>query len=343
LETQGQDIKLSADRMEMGKHFANKIWNAIRFAYSSLDGYPEADAMPEKFAAKEDRWILSRLQFVRTEVTNAINEYRMRDGALALYDFFWKEFCDWYLELIKPRLRAAGTGNGERGTGEAEQSAFEVRCVLDHTISSFLKLLHPYMPHLTEELWIPYSKRDANAPRKLLITSEWAGDYPKYRDITLEEQFAVTMDLVRGIRNVRASVGLTDKTPLPVICSTNDETVRRELHEMEAVIKQSARLSELTIGENIERPASSSSFILPEGPTAVYVPLAGLVDLDAERTKGHKKLEDLEKQLAGKNAQLANENFVSKAKPEAVQMIVDGRDRLLEQIALQREHLISLG
>jgi len=340
LETQGQDIKLSPDRMEMGKHFANKIWNAIRFAYTSLDGHPEPEAMPKIFSAKEDRWILSRLQFVTVTVSDAINEYRMRDGALALYDFFWKEFCDWYLELIKPRLRAV---SGDATPTEAEQqSAFEARCVLDHTIFNFLKLLHPYMPHLTEELWIPYSKRDAKHPPKLLITQEWAGNYPAYRDIELEATFAVMMDLIRGIRNVRASVGLTDKTPLAVICSAPSD-VQKELHDMEAVITQSAKLSQLTIGENLPRPESSSSFILPEGPTAVYIPLTGLVDLDAERAKGKKKLEDLEKQLAGKNAQLANENFVSKAKPEAVQMIVDGRDRLLEQITLQKEHLASLG
>ena len=170
----------------------------------------------------------------------------------------------------------------------------------------------------------------------MLILEKWPELQPNCRDLELEEKFAVAMDLVRGIRNVRASINLTDKTPLAVICSTSSQEVQTELKEMEVVIKQSARLSELTIGENLSRPDSSSAFILPEGPTAVYVPLAGLVDLDAERAKGKKKLEDLEKQLAGKIAQLANENFVSKAKPEAVQMIVDGRDKLLEQIALQK-------
>ncbi len=345
LETQGQDIKLSADRMEMGKHFANKIWNAVRFAYTALET-ATPQSLPAQPSAREDRWILSRLQYVNKEVTAAIGEYRMHDGALALYDFFWKEFCDWYLELIKPRLKAvAPNEEGRTPTADELQSANEVRSTLNTVLDTFVRLLHPYMPHITEELWQrhPTAERGPHGMRTLLVVSDWPELEETRRDPSLEQKFMVMMDLVRGIRNVRASVGLTDKTPLPVICSTAAAEVRDELREMESVIRQSARLAELTIGENLARPESSSSFILPEGPTAVYIPLAGLVDLDAERAKGRKKLEDLNKQLTGKNAQLANENFVSKAKPEAVQVIVDARDRLIEQIALQQEHLASLG
>ncbi|MDK9699485.1 MAG: valine--tRNA ligase [bacterium] len=343
LATEGQDIKLAADRMEMGKHFANKIWNAVRFVYQALDAHPEPEAMPHKFTMREDKWILSQLQTVTGTVTGAIEEYRLREGALALYDFFWNQFCDWYLELIKPRLRA---GNEPDADDAAKRSAFEARCVLDHTIHTFLKLLHPYMPHITEELWQihPSAKHsNYNPPRPLLMLANWPEPNPLWIDLHIEQAFALTMELVRNIRATRAAVNLTDKTLLKVMCSTSSHDVRLELQEMETVIKQSAKLEELTIGENLPRPEQSTSFMLPFGPTVVYIPLAGLVDLEAERAKARKKLEELDKQIAGKNAQLANENFVSRAKPEAVQVIVESRNRLEEQIQLMKEHLSSLG
>lgn len=341
LNTEGQDIKLSPERMEMGKHFANKIWNAVRFAYSSIEKYPQAESMPIQFSSLEDRWILSRLQFTTDEVTKSIEEYRLRDGALVLYEFFWKDFCDWYLELVKPRLRSAETNDA---TELSKQSAYEARAVIDHTIDTFLRLLHPFMPHITEELWqqYPNAKKSENGLRNLLIRENWCIPNFNLRDVHLEESFSVATELVRQLRAVRASVGLTDKTPISAICSTLSDTTIAELEEMKTIILQSAKLSELIIGRNIERPPQSSSFILPFGPTAVFVPLSGWVDIEAEKQKAQKKLAEYELQLAQKESQLANENFISRAKPEAVQVIVTARDRLLEQIKIQLEQIEML-
>ncbi|MCX7835434.1 MAG: valine--tRNA ligase [bacterium] len=338
LNTEGQDIKLSPDKMEMGKHFANKIWNAIRFVYTALEDYTPPKQSSHEFKEREDRWILSRLQYIIQEVTLSIDEYRLREGALALYEFFWKEFCDWYLELIKPRLNAI---KKDFPTEDEIQSANDAKWVMNQVVDNFLRLLHPYMPHISEELWqaYPNAKRNQDGLRNLLIKESWCAPLNSNRDLHLEETFELTIELVRNLRALRTSVGLTEKTPIQVICSTSSEKVLYELEEMRSVIIRSAKLSELIVGKDLERPKHSLSFLLPQGPTAVYVPLEGLVDIEAERVKAEKKLQELQFQYEQKEAQLQNENFIQRAKPHAIQVIVEARNRIYEQIQILKAHI----
>lgn len=306
LTTEGQDIKLDPVRFEMGRNFMNKLWNAARFTLSNLEGH---DPAPAGRLELVDRWILTELTRAQRAVDEALDGYKFNHAVEAIYDFTWRDFCDWYLELVKPRLRAGG------------EAAATVRATLVRVLGGICTMLHPVAPHITEEVWDklrPWSGADG-----LLAQSTWALE--PFDDASVGSSVAALQELVGRIRNLRAQSRVPERESVDVLVVPSEgDSTAAELRPLVEDVCRLARCSSLTLAQ-AEPPSTNASDVLSFG--VLYVDLEGKVDLSAERARLSKELEKARGQLEGTRRKLSNENFVSRA-PEAV--VQNERDRLAE-------------
>ena len=299
LAAQNHDIKLDVKFFDTYKKFANKIWNAARFALLNMEGFEEIDLRKEKLAI-EDRWILSRLaRSVRT-VEEAIDSYDFPSAAKTIYSFFWNEFCDWYIESIKPRLNGGG-----RNRTIAQN-------VLVRILDSSLRMLHPFMPYITEELWqrLPDSKG-------LLIASEWPEFDESDFDVSSENEFSKIMEMVRGIRNVKAEMNIPPSSRTDVYYL--GERIDTEILKLVSNLSNS--------GELIARSEKASGSVSAWGDSGntLYVVL-GEIDTIAEIERLEGKLEKERSDLARTKSKLENKSFVDNAPEEVVN---ENKERLI--------------
>jgi valyl-tRNA synthetase len=316
LTREGQDVKLSENRFELGQRFCNKIWNATRFALGNLeddDGEagtgvgartagPAAAAGAGAAGALEDRWIRSRCGATVDAVSAALEEYRFHDAAQDLYRFFWNDACDWYLEVAKPRL-APGADPADRAAARATLSA---------VLSASLRMLHPFLPFLTEELWghLP----GTSGP---LFSETWPDRAPFPADGEAEADFGLLQEAVTAVRNIRAEMGLPPAAEVDVLVRTDDDRSARILAETRDLVAALARVGALTAGPDVEKPRAAASAVVPGG--TLFLPLEGLIDLDVERRRLEKERERLANLVGGAERKLGNESFVSRAKPDVVE------------------------
>jgi valyl-tRNA synthetase len=318
----GNDQRLEEPRMEAARNFANKLWNASRFVLSNLDDGQRVEAPRERQALPvEDRWILSRLGGLMLNVDRLMERFELGEAGREIESFLWDEFCDWYLEIAKIRLRAAG-----------EASPLPV---LVHVLDQCLRLLHPYMPYVTEEIWSGsgelrrHLEQDAG---DLLMTA----DYPRvtqqqyetaWRDEAAEREMTLVLDIVRAVRNIRRERGIDAGRWLEAYVVADAALARHAL-----AIETLARVRPLKIVQQRgQAPAESvATAILAEAQ--VVVPLSGLFDVAAERAKLEKERTEAQGQVEGLEKQLGNERFLAGAKPEVVegarQRLEDARARL---------------
>ncbi len=326
LSPEGQDLKLSESRFEMGRNFANKVWNAGRFALINLAEHA-GDALEGKDLAPlrtfEDRWILSRLQAAVEAVTGYLGDYRTHEAAQVIYDFVWHEVCDWYVEIIKPRL----------GPDAAPEDGAVARQTLARVLDEALRLLHPFAPFLTEELWqhlkatIGGSSLPAAARLQAegIIRAAWPELQPELRDTEVEAQMAALQDIVRAVRNVRKSMGLSDRTAVAVVISSPDGPADAVVSAHEQFLLDMAVLSGLEHGVEIAKPPRCATAVV--GTTEVFLKLEGLVDIDEERARLSKQRQDLAKQIESADKILHNPDFLARAPQEVV---VQKRERAAE-------------
>ena len=310
LTAEGQDVKLWESRFEMGRNFANKLWNASRFCLTRISQAPDEVSTrpaPDDNLTYEDRWILSRLNSVIGSYTSALEGYRFHEAAMTMYDFTWHEFCDWYIEMAKPRLDEAADPS-DRTTALS---------VLAKVLSDTLLLLHPFIPFITEEVW---QKMRELLPHGELSESVMLGPWPQM-DATeisteLESEMALLQNLVRGVRNIRNKMDIKEKTPLTALVSVPHETARADIEARAELIRRMANLDRLDIGVGIEKPEAAATEVVAQ--MQLFVPLEGIIDFDAERQRLEVQLEKTEQQLASLQKQLANPNFLAKAPTEVV-------------------------
>lgn len=312
----------TSERFELGRTFPNKFWNAARFAIMNLDGYAPTPVQPQDLAI-EDRWILSRLDGLVADVTAHLDAFRFADAARALRDFTWNDFCDWYLELVKARLR------DESRRGVARQ-------VLAWVLDQLCRLLHPVMPFVTEEAW---QALNAVAPeRGLEVTTRaadsvcvaaWPAEAPGRRDPSAESTIAQWQEKVATLRNLRAERGVPDKARImPTIVATGE--VAAALRAGEALIRGLSGAETLTIVDRLDtRPTQAAVAVLADAE--VILPLEGLIDTQAERARLRKQLADLDRQLHALAAKLDNEGFVARAPAEVVAQARARREELAAQ------------
>jgi valyl-tRNA synthetase len=328
LTREGQDVKLSPDRFDQGFRFGNKIWNAARFVLLNLAG--ERGAGTSRAAERlEDRWVLSRLERTRREVTTALEEHRLNDAATTLYRFVWNDFCDWYVELAKPRLgEAAGpSGVAARGT-------------LARVLRDMLALLHPFTPYLTEVLWealhATLGERDAG----LLMNAAWPDGAGLELDPQAEADMAVIQDLVGAVRGVRALTMAGERNPLRAVIAAPRPAERRVLEEHAASARALAFLESFELVEQAERPPRSA--VAVAGGIEAFVLLSEDVDLGKLRDVLARRVEKLAGGLGALDKKLASEGFVSRADPEVVAAERARRAELVVERELLERNLAGL-
>ena len=300
--------KQASERFEIGRNFANKIWNAARFILMNLDGYTP-HAIKREELPLEDRWILSRLAWATQSVTEQLEGFRFSDAARTLYDFVWSEFCDWYLEMSKGRLKGE-----DRAT---------VQRVLIGVLDAIVRLVHPVMPFVAESIW--HALNDAAFERGVpnpepasesVMIAPWPEFPADWRDAAMEASMARMQELVRSVREVRNRYNIEPKTPLETFVRCN-VGVAGDFGTLAPFIIQLAGIGKLESGPDVTKPPQAASHVTPE--FEVYVSLKGLIDPAAEAKRLDKQLADKRKQLQGTQAKLANANFVKNAPPEIVQ------------------------
>ena len=307
LAGQGRNIRLSKQVVEGNRNFSTKLWNAVRFAEMNECGAP-GPIDPSTIERPVNRWILSELDACVADVTRGLEEYRFNDAAGALYRFIWNTLCDWYLELIKPLL-----------AGMDDSAKRETRMVCGYAIDEALKLLHPFMPFITEELWERRAPGRAN-DQGFLMLQQW----PKaagWRDDAATNEIEWLIDLISEIRSLRNDLGVPAgaKVPLAIVNASNTDLMRVGSHE--EILRRMARVEELTLPN--EMPAGAVSAVV--GSTVAAMSIADLIDVAEARKRLDKEIATLDKDITSTEKKLANADFVAKAPEEIVE---ENRERI---------------
>jgi valyl-tRNA synthetase len=325
--------KQASEKFELGRNFANKLWNAARFLLLNLEGYqPEAIRIEE--LPIEDRWILSRLATTTAAVTDQLENYHFSEAARTIYDFTWSEFCDWYVEICKRRLQ--GFGNPKL-----------VQRVLVGLLDAIMRLVHPIMPFVAESIWQALSdvafERGLPAPEpaaESVVIAPWP-DFPEsWKDPAMERRFARMQDLVRFVRQVRNNYGLDARTPVELFVRC-DEKVDGDFKELSPYVILLAGLGgNFQWGAGASKPPQSATHVHPE--FEAYVSLRGLIDVGEEVRRLEKQLTEKQKHLRGTQAKLENPNFLEKAPVDVVQQQRDLVAELQKQIQAIESNLQDL-
>ncbi|WP_337542942.1 valine--tRNA ligase [Acidaminococcus timonensis] len=321
--TPGNDMRFYWNRIESTRNFANKIWNASRFALMNLDGYDKnAEKAPLTLA---DLWILSRLQHTIQAVSDYLEKFELGEAGRLIYDFIWGEVCDWYIELAKPRLY-----NKE----DAAQRA-TAQSVLCRVLGDAMKLLHPYMPFITEEIWqhLPHEG-------KSIMIAPWPKADDALIDDTVEKQMTVIMDTIKSIRNMRAEVNAAPghKAPATVLV---DEDLKDVFKAHASYIQQLGTVDSLTIG-GMDDVAPENAMAAVVNGAKVYLPLKGLIDVEKELARLQKELDGAEKEAKRAAGKLSNQNFLSKAPAEVVEKEKTKQTEVLARIDGLKERMETL-
>jgi valyl-tRNA synthetase len=324
--------KQASEKFELGRNFANKLWNAARFLLLNLDDYKPGAIRLEELPI-EDRWILSRLATTTEAVTNQLEGYHLSEAARTIYEFTWSEFCDWYLEMSKGRLR------------EPEGRATAKR-VLVGVLDAILRLVHPIMPFVAESIWQALAEsafeRGLPTPEpatESIVIAPWPNLPASWKDPAMEDRIARMQKLVRFVREVRNQYQLDAKLRLDVSVRCS-ESMAEDFRSLTPFVILLAGVGRLECGPNQRKPAQPASHVDPE--FEAYVSLQGLIDVENERKRSQKLLSEKNRQLQTAEAKLTNSNFVDKAPAEVVQQQKDLVASLKEQIKTIESNLKEL-
>ncbi len=324
--------KQASEKFEQGRNFANKLWNAARFLMMNLEGYkPEAIRFDE--LPIEDRWILSRLTTVSKEVTQSLEAYRFSEVSRLVYDFTWSEFCDWYLEMSKGRLKE-------------KASRPLVQRVLVAVLDAILRLAHPVMPFVTETIWLALGEiafergiPNPDPAEEAVMVAPWP-DFPEsWQDSAMEQRLARMQEVVRAAREVRNRYLIDTKTELAIFLRCNKD-IAEDFQTLSPFITMLAGVGKIEAGPDITKPAQAATFIQPQ--YEMFTSLEGLIDINAEIKRLEKQLAEKQKHLKGTEGKLNNANFVSKAPQEVVQQQRDLVEDLKKQIQNMESNLAEL-
>jgi valyl-tRNA synthetase len=307
---------MSEKRVEGYRHFVNKLWNAARFALMHVEqGYDQIDST---HLSLPDRWILSRLQRVTAAAEKALDDYRFNEAASELYNFVWHEFCDWYLEAIKPALY------GKKGEDQKQATL----AVLYNTLHDTLILLHAFMPFVTEEIWHKLPGTNGSI-MKAVFPSRRASDIGISRDKEAESQMTLLIDIISGVRNIRGEMNIAPSLEMEVLVQSDDDSTRKTIDQHQDVVSNLAKLKSLTVSASGQRPKSSATAVI-EGAT-IFVSLEGVIDFAKECERLEKEINKLDTELAKVTKKLENEAFLSKAPANVVADVKEKHAGLAEK------------
>ncbi|MFH1853399.1 MAG: valine--tRNA ligase [Candidatus Neomarinimicrobiota bacterium] len=298
---QGLDVLFSTARLEVGRNFMNKLWNAARFVQMNLgdEEIPEPDEALLHRLELPERWILSRLNQTIVNVNRQLGRFHFNEGAKVIYEFTWSDFCDWYIEIAKTRFY-----------GDDPDLARSAKIVAVHVLRNILHLLHPYAPFITEELWCHFRRPEEPD----LIVAGWPHAKMARIDKSIDNRMAALQDVITAVRTIRSRMNVPPGKMADLVIR-GPQADRQEIEANVAVVKTLARLAVVNSGSDLEKPPQSATTVV--GRLELFVPLGGLIDLDLERSRLQKRLTELEQHLAGLRKKLADANFTSRA-PQAV-------------------------
>lgn len=304
LASTGRDINWDMRRLEGYRNFCNKLWNAARFVLSNCEGQDVATNHDNVELSVADQWIISRLQRAEQNVINALDNYRLDQAAQAIYEFVWNEYCDWYLELTKPVLNGDSSPAAKAGT----------RRTLLRVLETMLRLMHPIMPYITEEIWQRVKGLVGKSGDSIMLEAYPQPDSSKI-NVQAEADVEWLKGVIAGIRNIRGEMNISPSKALPVLCHNVSADDAARLERYRSQLNFLARLDSLTILANdAELPPAATALV---GDMAVLVPLKGFIDKDAEAARLGKEINRLEQEVARIGGKLSNESFTAKA-PAAV-------------------------
>ncbi|KPF41804.1 valine--tRNA ligase [Rhizobium sp. AAP43] len=299
MAAQGRDVKLDPARIAGYRNFGTKLWNATRFA--EMNGV-KADAkfLPETASLAINRWILTELARTERDVTEAIESYRFNDAASSLYRFVWNQFCDWYLELLKPVFM-----------GEDEAAKAEAQACAAYVLEETYKLLHPFMPFMTEELWA-HTAGEGVSRDTLLCHAAWPA--PEFSDESSAADINWLIDLVTGIRSARSEMNVPPGATAPLVMVGANGVTQDRVMRHDAAIKRLARVETITLAA--EAPKGAAQIVI--GEATACLPLGALIDITAEKARIEKAIGKVEQEMGRISGKLSNEKFVANANPEVV-------------------------
>ena len=320
----GQDVRFSYEKMDAAWNFINKIWNASRFVIMNVEGFTaeDIDFSGEKTVA--DRWILTRLNETIEKVTSLFDQFEFGEAGRQLYNFMWDDFCDWYIEMSKEILY-----------GEDEEAKQTTKSILVYVLDQTLRLLHPIMPFVTEEIWakIPHTGES-------LVVADYPVVHPEYNDKTAAKGMEFLKELIRSVRNIRAEVNTPLSKPITLLIKTNDQKIDEFLIENTSYIERFCNPEELVIASDITAPDLAMSAVLTGAE--IYLPLAGLINIEEEIKRLEKELAKWNGEVKRVQGKLANERFVANA-PENVVAEERAKEKdYLEKQAAVQERIESL-
>jgi valyl-tRNA synthetase len=314
LAAQGRDVRLSEERIEGYRHFCNKLWNAYQFLSRHLSVLG-ANSQPFSDVSLDlaDRWLLSRLQGLIGAVTEELEGYRFNEATSALYQFLWHEYCDWYLEIVKARLNS---------DAPKEQQRAGVALLL-HGLDTALRLLHPFMPFITEEIWQQLPHRGSS-----LMVADWPTADPACRAPDAEVSFALLMELTRAARDLRSDLEIASNRSIELILRTSSDRDDRSIETILPYLASLARSSGVTYGQHLDRP-SRAAVAFVDG-IEVHLPVDDPSIIASRQQKLRRELEKVEQELARVGKKLNDSGFLLKAPEEVVAKERDGHARLLD-------------
>ena len=290
---------------ESCRNFCNKIWNASRFVLMNLSDRDLTDASlsakPEGVTDLPDRWILSRYNYTVAAVTASLTTFRFDEASRALYEFVWNDYCDWYVELAKVKLN-----------GDDAAAREQTQQILSHVIEGTLRLLHPMIPFISEELWQQFPHEG-----EMLIAAPWPVSDSEQYDDAAEKEILAIQEVIGAVRNIRGTMRIPPGKKADLSLKVEDAGRQALLESATAYIRELAKIEVITIGPDVERPPAAGTAVLTG--VEVYMPLEGLIDLDVERQRQQKELDKLEKALSGIEKKLQNAKFLDNAPPEVVE------------------------
>jgi valyl-tRNA synthetase len=314
---QGRDVKMSEKRVEGYRHFINKIWNAARFALMHLEkGYETID---REHLSLPDRWILSRLQLTVDAVHDALDSYKFNDAASALYKFVWHEFCDWYLEAIKPTLYG--------GTDQKQREA--TLGVLWRVLCDSLILLHPFIPFVTEEIWHKLPGTDGSIMNAVFPSDDADSAGIRQRDNDSESTMELMSGIITAIRNIRGEMNISPSLTLAVTVQSQNLLTRQTVEQHQDLIVNLARLESLAVEEPGTRPKTAATAIVDGA--SIFVSLEGIIDFTKEKNRLEKEVGKLAGELSMLTKKLGNEEYLSKAPQQVVEKTKERYTRTAEK------------
>lgn len=320
--TPGNDMRFYMERVEANRNFANKLWNATRFVLMNLDENISIEKIDSAFLEEEDKWIISRVNSVIKDVTTNLDKYEIGMAAQKIHDFIWDEYCDWYIEMVKPRLY-----------GDNKESKETAEKVLLHVLENILKLLHPFMPFITEEIWrhLPLREED-------LIISYWPVYNEENKDIEAEKRMAFIMEAIKGIRNARQEMNIAPSKKATLIFVTKDENIKEVINYGKRYFVNLASGEDIKIQEDKSQLGEDNiSVVLNK--CEVFIPLKELIDFGKEIERLEKEKKKLEEELKRVRGKLSNKGFIEKAPEQVVskekekeKKYQDMMDKVLERL-----------